>query len=373
MARIQLHRPFDLTAPTNFGPGRFGGNEAWIDHANGYRAEIGFGGNDRADSFYLTQNGRDVLSMSDFLVSTAPHQIDLDAIFVRGDYQSFWRSILASNDQITGSSGRDVVDGMGGNDRIQGMAGDDRLSGGAGNDRVEGGLGNDRVDGGLGADVLDGGLGNDMLTGGAGNDLLIVGRGADVVAGGAGIDTLQLATTANVAVDLAIAGVQRFATGSVSVTGVENLRGGTGSDRLSGNSGANGLDGGAGNDVLSGRAGNDVLDGGAGNDVLDGGIGNDVLHGGTGNDRLDGGAGADLMVGGAGDDSFVFRTGSGSDRIADYSDGTDRIVFAAGPDDFADLRIIDQGGDTVIRFGGDMIVLQDVDHHLIDAGDFIFA
>ena len=35
MARIQLHRPFDLTIPTGFGPGRFGGNEDWIDHANG--------------------------------------------------------------------------------------------------------------------------------------------------------------------------------------------------------------------------------------------------------------------------------------------------------------------------------------------------
>lgn len=382
MARIQLHRPFDLTIPTGFGPGRFGGNEDWIDHANGYRVEIAFAGFDRADALRLTQNGRDVLTMSDFLISTAPGQIDEDAIFGRGDYLSIWRSILAFNDQITGSSGQDVVDGMAGNDRIQGMGGDDGLFGGAGNDRLEGGQGNDRLSGGVGADVLNGGLGNDRLNGDAGNDLLIAGRGADVVNGGAGIDMLHIATTANVAVDLAVTGVQRFATNSVTVTGVENLRGGSGNDRLSGNAGTNVLEGGIGNDVLTGRAGNDVLRGGFGNDILDGGIGNDmldggvgadVLRGGTGNDRLEGGAGNDLLTGGAGADSFVFRPGTGQDRVTDFADGVDRIVFAGGPDDLDDLRIIDQGADTEIRFGASTIVLSNVDHLLIDAGDFIFA
>ncbi|WP_405404864.1 calcium-binding protein [Paracoccus sp. Ld10] len=382
MARIQLYQSFDLTAATNFGPGRFGRNEDWIDHSNGYRIEIGSAGYDRAGALRLTQNGRDVMTMSEFVISTAPGRIDEGAIFGRGDYLSIWRAVLTSNDQITGSSGRDIVDGLAGNDRIQGMGGNDVLFGGAGADVLQGGLGHDLLNGGIGADVLDGGLGNDRLNGDAGNDLLLAGYGADVVNGGAGIDMLQLITTANVAVDLAVTGVQRFATGSVTVTGVENLRGGAGHDRLSGNAGANLLEGGAGNDVLSGRAGNDVLrggfgndvmDGGLGNDVVDGGIGADVLRGGYGNDRLEGGAGADVLTGGAGADSFVFRPGAGQDRITDFADGTDRIMFAAGPDGLDDLRIIDRGLDTVIRYGGDSIVLSNVDHLLIDAGDFVFA
>ena len=354
MARIRLHRSFDLTIPTRFGEGRFGGDEEWIDYADGYRVAIDGAGRDRADALRLTQDGRAVVTMSDFLISTAPQVIDIAALFERGDYLSVWRTIMAGDDQITGSSGRDVVSGLAGNDLIRGLGGDDRLSGGAGADRLEGGLGNDRLQGDAGNDILDGGLGNDTLNGGAGSDLLIAGRGADVAIGGAGIDTLRLATTADVTVDLALTSVQRFAGGSVTVTGVENLRGGGGDDRLSGTAGANVLEGGAGDDILAGRAGRDQLDGG------------------LGDDRLDGGAGADVLRGGAGADAFVFRAGSGADRIVDFRIGTDSIVFEGGADGMEDLRIIDRGADTVIRFGTDSIVLTGVDHLRLDEGDFVF-
>ena len=101
---------------------------------------------------------------------------------------------------------------------------------------IHSGNGNDAIQVASGRNVLDGGLGIDRLNGDAGNDLLIAGRGADIVNGGAGVDMLHVATTANVAVDLAVTGVQRFATGSVTVTGVENLRGGSGNDVISGGS-----------------------------------------------------------------------------------------------------------------------------------------
>ena len=231
MARIRLHRSFDLTIPTRFGEGRFGGDEEWIDYRNGYRVAIDGAGFDRADALRVTQDGRAVVTMSDFLISTAPGVIDIAALFERGDYLSVWRTIMAGDDQITGSSGRDVVSGLAGNDLIRGLGGDDRLSGGAGADRLEGGLGNDTLDGGTGADVLRGG---------------------------------------------------------------------------------------------------------------------------------------------AGSDAFVFRAGSGADRIVDFRTGTDSIVFEGGAEGMADLRIIDRGADTVIRFGADSIVLTGVDHLRLDEGDFVF-
>lgn len=254
--------------------------------------------------------------------------------------------------------------GLGGNDILVGSRVSDQLFGGAGNDVLRGGAGND---------VVVGGFGNDVLDGGAGRDLLVAGYGADIARGGLGVDMLAFQTTANVAVDLNVSRVQTFQGGSISVTGVESLRGGTGHDRLSGNWLANVLEGGAGNDTLMGRNGNDVLRGEAGNDALFGGFGNDVLNGGTGNDVLNGGGGGDFLVGGGGADRFVFRLGDGQDRIADFTQGQDRIVFQAGPDDTSDLRIIDQGRDTVIEYGANSITLVNVDHRLIDGTDFIFA
>jgi hypothetical protein len=91
------------------------------------------------------------------------------------------------------------------------------------------------------------------------------------------------------------------------------LRGGAAADRLSGGSRGDLIDGGAGNDSLAGRAGDDSLYGGAGNDVLNGGAGNDLLHGGAGADR------------------FVFAGNIGADRIADFADNEDTLVFRAGP------------------------------------------
>ncbi|MCF8511706.1 MAG: hypothetical protein K9G43_09685, partial [Rhodobacteraceae bacterium] len=91
-------------------------------------------------------------------------------------------------------------------------------------------------------------------------------------------------------------------------------------DRLSGNAGANTLWGMAGNDTLTGRGGND---------------------------RLYGGGGADR---------FVFAAGHGADRIADFQDDIDTLVFAARAsfDTKAEaLSFASQtGADVLFRFGG---------------------
>ncbi|MEO0763201.1 MAG: hypothetical protein AAFZ09_15590, partial [Pseudomonadota bacterium] len=70
-----------------------------------------------------------------------------------------------------------------------------------------------------------------------------------------------------------------------------------------------------------------------GNDVILGLAGDDVLDGGQGSDRVNGGAGADTMIGGADGDAFVFGTdfaqgsGAANDRVADFGDGTDWLIF----------------------------------------------
>ena len=365
MARIDLFRPFDLTAETSFRNPQFGRNESWLDYADGYRFDFNFGGYDRMVGLTLSQNGQRIFVADGFSLNVAPNApVDAEAAVRSGSWRPIFDAVLAGNDQINGSSGRDVVDGRGG---------DDMISGRGGNDVLRGGLGND---------TLSGGAGDDLLEGGAGNDLLLAGKGADTIRGGAGIDTLQIDTRADLRVDLAVSKAQGFAGGSVTVEGVENLRGGAGNDRLSGNGQANTIEGGAGNDHILGRGGNDILRGGNGQDVLDGGKGNDRLEGGAGadrllggagNDRLDGGTGNDILTGGAGSDVFVFRSNSGRDVVTDFQDGRDRIMFESGPDSFDDLQIQMRGADTVVRFDDAEITLTGIDQSLIGASDFVFG
>ena len=84
-------------------------------------------------------------------------------------------------------------------------------------------------------------------------------------------------------------------------------------------------------------------------------------------------AGADNLLGGAGADRFVFLRGDGQDRIGDFQNGLDRIEIASGAERFADLRIVDGGANVVVSYGADRIALANIDHKLIDAGDFLFT
>ncbi|WP_137156020.1 PQQ-dependent sugar dehydrogenase [Rhizobium sp. FKL33] len=125
--------------------------------------------------------------------------------------------------------------------------------------------------------------------------------------------------------------------------------------------------------------GDDRLSGGDGNDTIYGGAGNDRLQGDAGKDRLDGGLGNDVLRGGAGVDTFVFLTGGGKDRIADFDavgSVHDRLDLRGlkAIDGYADLieNHASQAGDNVvIAAGSDKITLDDVKLQALDRADFI--
>jgi Ca2+-binding RTX toxin-like protein len=192
--------------------------------------------------------------------------------------------------EVLGSAGNDSLAGSAVVDYIEGALGNDTLSGLDGRDELYGDDGNDSLLGGNGNDFLSGANGNDTLNGGSGND---------TVDGGAGTDTASYAgANGGVRVDLAFNsggnGVQPSGNatnaGSDTLSGIENVLGGSFSDLLFGSETVNRLDGGAGNDSLYGRGGNDSLVGGTGSDYFDAGSGN-----GAGNDTMDGGTITDLL------------------------------------------------------------------------------
>jgi hypothetical protein len=100
-----------------------------------------------------------------------------------------------NDNNIRGSSGRDVIAALGGNDRISALSGNDIVCGGAGDDVVDGGSGTDRLFGdesdgqsAAGIDRVVGNTGNDYINGGAGNDRLDGSTGNDEVHGSSGND-----------------------------------------------------------------------------------------------------------------------------------------------------------------------------------------
>ncbi|WP_265501577.1 CAP domain-containing protein [Paracoccus beibuensis] len=205
--------------------------------------------------------------------------------------------------------------------------GSDRIVRGAGNDSVWGGTGSDWIFGGAGDDALHGGRGNDVILGHLGNDRIWGEIGNDRLLGGAGNDTLA---------------------------------GGIGADLINGDMGADRIFGDDHNDRLFGNWGADTLDGGAGNDLLAGGVGNDLLRG------------------GAGADQFVFAGSVGTDRIADFQSGRDRILIdkdLVGPDVTKFVRddIRETAEGVVIDLGsGQRIVLTDPDLTWQDVADDVF-
>lgn len=83
------------------------------------------------------------------------------------------------DDDLEGTSGKDVAVMLNGADKFNGKGGNDRVCGGASNDELRGGAGNDKLFGGVGKDELRGGVGRDQLTGGPGKDRCIGGPGKD--------------------------------------------------------------------------------------------------------------------------------------------------------------------------------------------------
>lgn len=151
----------------------------------------------------------------------------------------------------------------------------------------------------------------------------------------------------------------------------DEITGGFGADIMLGGAGPDVLDGLRGNDALNGDAGADRLIGGRGADTMSGGADADVLFGGAGRDVLIGGKGRDMLTGGAGADSFVFEGGGGRDRITDFEDGVDEIIFA-GANGFQGLQIGAHADGVRIAHGGDVAILEGFEVDAIGADDFLF-
>jgi serralysin len=263
-----------------------------------------------------------------------------DRIVGGGGNDRLWGD--SAGDTLLGGYGSDTLRGGGGNDTIRGDANADQLFGDGGNDSVRGGGGDDRIDGGADHDWLHGDAGNDRICGGADGDKLFGESGADKLFGGDGTDKLY---------------------------------GGDGNDILFGNDQSDGLHGQGNNDTLYGGGQNDTLYGDGGNDRLLGENGMDQLFGGDGNDRLNGGAQDDRLNGGAGADVFLFRAGTGDDRVQDFQNGLDRLdLCGLGFASVADVRAAaqDHGGDLVIDLGnGDSVTVLDFTRAQLDDSDLI--
>ena len=190
-----------------------------------------------------------------------PDTVDLSHVTVSNDIPINVASnhpLFALNGQALGT----VFSGTPAIDNVTGTDGVDLFLTRGGNDIIHAGGGNDAIlyTVGDGVDTIDGGTGTDTLfvSGTAGNDsigVVVDGSGTVtsiqgmtptgveqyVVDGGAGTDTLSYAgTTSAVTVNLG----SGSATGLTSVTGIENVTGGSGNDSLTGDANANTLTGG---------------------------------------------------------------------------------------------------------------------------------
>ncbi|MBA86354.1 calcium-binding protein [Thalassobius sp. S69A] len=299
------------------------------------------------------------------------------------------------HDHVSAGDGHDTVDAAGGDDTLLGGAGNDSLWGGENNDEIWGGDGNDTISGGEDADLLGGGAGNDIILGGAGSDTIYASSGDDSLEGNGGQDTIW-GGRGN---DLIRAGAQDDEIGGGAGNGRDSLWGGDGNDTIWGGAGhdlaygetgadliggGSGMDtiwggdgwdtlyGGYGDDSLMGEGGADEVWGGNGNDSLSGDLGDDSLSGGAGADTLSGGAGDDLLTGGSNPDVFLFETDHGTDRITDFTPGTDRLRLLGTAGDFDDLTLSATTGGVLIDTGDGTIVLEGLSLSDLGAADFVF-
>ncbi len=198
----------------------------------------------------------------------------------------------------------------------------EKVIGGAGNDQIAGSAADETLNGGAGDDVLDGRAGDDTLNGGLGNDTINGGFGNDTA------DYYSAATTA-VIVNL-MTGTATGGQGNDTLSGIENVTGGSGADTLTLSAVGGTLRGNAGNDILTGGDGDDTIYGDGDKDSLVGGGGNDTLYGGNDDDALTGDLGIDTLVGGAGNDTYNVN-GSGTVIVEVANQGTDYAnVFVNG-------------------------------------------
>lgn len=197
------------------------------------------------------------------------------------------------------------------------------------------------------------------------------------IRGGSGTDTLSFAAFAE-GVTFRLGGngsFQEVATGAgyFSEVGIENLTGTASADMLTGDATKNVLLGRGGLDTILGGGGNDTIKGDAGNDMLYGQLGRDTVTGGGGRDTIDGGFGNDTLRGNAGADVFVFGNKSGTDRVMDFSDGSDTLRLVGHTGGFGDLTFSDAAGNREIEHDNGTIVLMGQAGLVLTAADFDFV
>jgi Ca2+-binding RTX toxin-like protein len=109
---------------------------------------------------------------------------------------------------------------------------------------------------------------------------------------------------------------------------------------------------------------------GGGNDLDNVIVGNEYAQ------QLNGGAGNDVLIGGAGADVFIAEKGNGSDVIADFVSGTDKIRLSGyGVTNFSQIQSLAKqiGADTVLHFSnGEELTLRDVKAASLVASDFTY-
>lgn len=234
--------------------------------------------------------------------------------------QPSFNDIVGTEDRdlIFGTQESDNIDGLAGNDLILGWNGDDRLEGWAGEDLLLGNRGNDIIDGGGDRDYIWGGVGDDLLFGRDGDDRILGNQDQDILIGGSGKDYLR---------------------------------------------------GGDGNDYALGGDGEDIVWGDRGNDILNGGGNDDLVRGNDGDDLIDGGAGNDVLFGNAGADIFKLTPNFGTDTIADFHLGSDRLMLSSGLS-FNDLSLSNHDI-SIAATNETLAILSAVDTTTLTASDFL--
>ena len=256
-------------------------------------------GSASADLGYVTWNGTSLTSLMDnglanieninldleggvdWLIYNATAAVSVNLLL--GSASGF--VFVSDIEKVIGGSGDDSLTGNNLDNRLDGQGGADTLDGGAGSDAVLGGDGNDTIYASVGNDSLQGQNGNDTFiwtstdgrdtfNGGADTDTVNLTGSAvadvadtnwngaaitglmnnalidvetvnlDLGAGGAGGDWLRYNTSSGVTVILELG----TATGFASITGVENVIGGTGNDDIVGDAGVNKINGNSGDD-----------------------------------------------------------------------------------------------------------------------------
>lgn len=279
-----------------------------------------------------------------------------DHVFVRYDYNGvmLYDTLVSVNDAYY-SFNLIAVDQDGGVIGVSDGASsvfDAQLFGTFGADNLEGTVdankiftfdGDDIVRSLGGDDFIDAGNGYNEIYGGAGADQIWLNAGANIIDGGDGSDWVLFSSAVPIFLDLSKSSSQNFGEFSARLVDIENVDSGNFADTIFGAEG---------NNYIVTRGGNDTLHGGAGDDTLDAGDDDDALFGGDGNDILEGGGGNDVLSGGEGVDIFIFSTSFGHDRIIDFEEVEDMIVFKDENGNFIDhenlVEFSDPNGNRVL-------------------------